>query len=396
LSHRGKRTEDSRGVAARERATIAVILAILILPALRFTTDGWEATTEDELRSPAAFPDLTKPARFSKGFEAFFDDRFGFRRSLIRFHNRVSVELLHTSPVDRVLLGKEGWFYLRLPVHEPGPDGLIRHYQGVKRFTPAKLQAWTRMLRRRSDELRRRGVRYLFVVAPDKHSIYPEYLPDTVSVRSRTALDQLLPSLDEAGVMHVDLRPALRAAKAAGDVYWRTGTHWGDLGAKTVDDEIVRTLRPFFPELNPRPLTSYQVTWSDGAGRGLARMLHLRDRYREPHPDLRAERPAKAARVDGDTVLRTVADDPRLTAVYRNIPWVVFETGDRALPSAVIVNDSFGVALMPYLSEHFERSVFVHRIVTPAQRLALIELEKPDVVIEEIVERNVRGRAETP
>ena len=60
------------------------------------------------------------------------------------------------------------------------------------------------------------------------------------------------------------------------------------------------------------------------------------------------------------------------------------------------MNDSFGIALVPYLSEHFERSVFVHRIVTPALRLALIELEKPDVVIEEIVERNVRGPAETP
>jgi hypothetical protein len=196
--------------------------------------------------------------------------------------------------------------------------------------------------------------------------------------------------------MHVDLRPALRAAKAEGDVYWRTGTHWGDLGAKVADDEIVRTLRPFFPELNPLPLTSYRVTWSDGAGRGLARMLHLRDRYREPHPHLRAERPLKATPVDADTVLRTVADDPRLTAVYRNTPWVVFETGDRALPSAVIVNDSFGMALMPYLSEHFERSAFVHRIVTPDLRLALIELEKPDVVIEEIVERNVRGSPETP
>jgi hypothetical protein len=67
------------------------------------------------------------------------------------------------------------------------------------------------MLRRRSDQLERRGIRCLFVVAPDKHSIYPEYLPETVSVHSPTELDQLLPSLDEAGVLHVDLRPALRA-----------------------------------------------------------------------------------------------------------------------------------------------------------------------------------------
>jgi hypothetical protein len=60
------------------------------------------------------------------------------------------------------------------------------------------------------------------------------------------------------------------------------------------------------------------------------------------------------------------------------------------------VDDSFGVPLVPYLNEHFERSVFVHRIVTPELRLALIELEKPDLVIEEIVERNVRGQPERP
>jgi hypothetical protein len=293
--------------------------------------------------------------------------------------------------VEQVRVAKEGWLYLDIHSQQPDATGLIQPYHGVEPFTPAQLASWRHAVEYQRDQAERRGARFLFLVAPDKGTIYPEHLSDRMGFRSPTALDQLSSALAETSVATLDLRPPLRRAKRLGKVYWRTGTHWTDLGAKVVDDEIVRALEPWFAELAPRPVGEQRITWHEGPGRGLARMLHLQDRYRESHPELKSSRPARAVQLEPAAVKRSLADSAALRESYERAPWTAFETGNAALPRAVVVADSFGAALMPYLSEHFERSVFLTRILSPAQRLAVIELERPDVVIEEIVERNVRG-----
>jgi hypothetical protein len=124
-------------------------------------------------------------------------------------------------------------------------------------------------------------------------------------------------------------------------------------------------------------------------------MLHLQDVYRESHPELVPPEPPRAVELSAAAMRRSLADDPALRDLFERAPWTAFETGDAALPRAVVVVDSFGGALAPYLSEHFARSVFLTRILPPDQRLAIIDRERPDVVIEEIVERNVNGFGKT-
>jgi len=60
---------------------------------------------------------------------------------------------------------------------------------------------------------------------------------------------------------------------------------------------------------------------------------------------------------------------------------------------AVVYRDSMAIPLIPLLSENFRRVVYVS-----SQRLdpALIERERPDVVIEELVERNLHMPAAMP
>src|SRR5262249_13661044 len=63
------------------------------------------------------------------------------------------------------------------------------------------------------------------------------------------------------------------------------------------------------------------------------------------------------------------------------------------LPRAVVYRDSMGIPLVPLLSENFSRVVYVEsRRLDPA----LILREKPDVVIEEMVERAMFGVVATP
>ena len=62
----------------------------------------------------------------------------------------------------------------------------------------------------------------------------------------------------------------------------------------------------------------------------------------------------------------------------------VFNMGpDPNAPKLLMFRDSFAVYLMPYLDEHFSRSVYVW---TPILIPDIIEKEKPDIVVQEIME----------
>jgi len=61
------------------------------------------------------------------------------------------------------------------------------------------------------------------------------------------------------------------------------------------------------------------------------------------------------------------------------------------MPNAVMFHDSFGKSMMPFLSESFGTVRYVDgQWVGSTDMDAIIAETRPDVVIEELVERNIR------
>src|SRR5262249_19364446 len=60
---------------------------------------------------PAWPSDCETLAAFPARFEAYFNDHFGFRDTLIRWHNYAMVRWLGTSPSPQVVVGRQGWLY---------------------------------------------------------------------------------------------------------------------------------------------------------------------------------------------------------------------------------------------------------------------------------------------
>jgi hypothetical protein len=110
-------------------------------------------------------------------------------------------------------------------------------------------------------------------------------------------------------------------------------------------------------------------------GRGLAHLVGLENVFREEVVEIAPRFPrARLAR----GYRRSYSE--RLEGQQP----VAFEVQDQGLPRAVVFRDSFGNALIPFLSEHFRRVLYVWR---PNLEPAFVEEEQPDVVIHEIAER---------
>ena len=89
-------------------------LILISLPLLDGFLKISQASPLNEKRKLAAKPyfSIRDPFGFVKDYESYFNDNFGFRGQLITCHNFLLVTVFRTSPLDRVVIGRDGWLYL--------------------------------------------------------------------------------------------------------------------------------------------------------------------------------------------------------------------------------------------------------------------------------------------
>lgn len=349
---------------------IAIFLAIIALPLAGKLLPDAGAFARTENRAPAALPriELGRPGwgysivSFPRRFERYWNDSFAFRWNLIRAHSLAKLAL-GVSPSPKALIGSDGYLFY-------AAEQSVDYFRGTRPFTQAQLARWRDDLEQRRAWLAARGIRYLVVVAPNKETIYAEYMPKSVAkLRDESRLDQLVAYLEaNSEVDLVDLRPALLAAKRQQRVYHKTDTHWNDAGARVGADAILAALAAWFPAIDRSPYAG-TLAQKTAEGGDLARILALEDRLPEERFDWLADTPrARATRGAG-----TGGKGPP-----------TFECIGCSGPSVVMNHDSFNDALAPFLVERFRRTVLVE-----GTRLdqALIAAERPDVVVQEFVER---------
>lgn len=367
-----------RGVAPADLAVVALGLFLLALPlSSLFLRLGNEAPNPEN-RRVAAWPEaphsLADWVAWPPASQAYFTDHYGWRNELIQWSNQFRAGWLATSPQDLVVIGQAGWLYL-------DAENCLLDYQGLAPLNEKDLAHISANLTRARKRANPDTARFLVVVAPDKHTIYPEHLPANLrKVQPGTRLDQLLDyNRSHARLPILDLRPVLLEAKTHDTIYYRTDTHWNYLGAFYAYQEIIRTLHDNFPALKAHDLADYEIIRSEIPGLGLAPMISMQNRWRETEVQLipRFQRRAQIV--------------PLGYPLPGDRAAVVSQVDDPTLPSAVVFHDSFALALIPYLQEHFSRVVFIRSYRVDE---AIIARENPDIVITEFVERMIGAMGE--
>jgi hypothetical protein len=355
-----------------------VIVISLPLAANIAGVDGADADAEH--RELAPFPRVDASwqsvAAFGPALSAWFDDHFAFRSTLVRWYGESRLFVLGVSPTTAVVKGREGWFFY-------GEDQSIEDYANVEPMTPEALRNWRETVVRARDWLTARGIPYVFTIAPDKHVIYAEEMPDTLArVGDVSRADQLFTTLQDTGLA-VDVRASLFDAKAHERIYQKTDTHWNDRGAIVAYQRIIGAVRARVPR-TPAAWTrdDFEPVEQIAAGMDLAGMMGLKRVLTEVNLTLVPRRPRRA-RVVEPAGAESTAEEGRL----------VTEIDDPTLPRAVIFRDSFVSRLVPFLSEHFSRAVYLWQNDFDAD---VVTKEHPDVVIQEIVGRHLYNFIPSP
>jgi alginate O-acetyltransferase complex protein AlgJ len=355
--------------------TGAGFIALLLLPML----DQWLGLSagfkSTEKRILAPFPAFEFPhvRTFISQFGVYYKENFGWRNALFYQYSHWKFGVLGVSPLpEKVVLGKNGWFF-------PGNSHnmVVNQYRGLQPISTGTLDSITRKLTYYQRELAKQGTQLYVLVAPDSYTIYPENVPDYLKTRKDPSnFDRLKQHLaTHSSIPFIDVRDRLRAAKAINVTYCQTDTHWNDFGSLIASMGVAERVRRDFPRIPMPQLTGYSIRPKPGSPGDLVFLLAL-NREIQDSVNYQIEPPANLR-------IKKLESTPNPET---SLPTERFVTANKNLPKLFLLGDSFSYTMNQFVPSYF-REMYVVR--SPRLDLKQVQAERPDVLVVEIVERNI-------
>jgi hypothetical protein len=269
---------------------------------------------------------------------------------MISIWSWINEHLLRTSAQEQVILGRGGFLYF---------SETLDDFTGVS-LSNAELEQIAQRLRAMQDSLEAEGKRFVFTIAPNKNSLYPEYMPRAIANHHESAnAARLTPYLEQFGVHYADLFAPLSKEL----LYYQTDSHWTAEGAAVGADTILAAL-------GRESDYAGHVFRTNGVHKGdLFEMLYPTFSGQEAElTDLTGLHYKALNEVNGGNAV-TIRTESAVGA-GKLLCW----------------RDSFGIALYPYLADAFETAVFSRAADYDLSRFVDTDY---DTVILEIVERNL-------
>jgi len=342
-----------------------------------------ESVSKIEKRKLAPLPtlnySLSSVQAFPALFDAYVEDHFGFRALMVRMHNFSMIKLFGISPSKLVVIGSDDWYFFNA-------DGSIKDFLGGIRLGPRKLANTDYLLQDRKEWLDSIGTKYLFLPVPNKEMIYDDYLPTQIQQNRGVGIyHQILGYIQKNGSFrdYIDVEQLMIGNRDEMELFLRTDSHWNHDGTYLTYREIMRRIDAWYPDIDVLGKRDERKMVYDFSG-DLSILMNLRGLITEDAPDVVVgeecvTRPLK--RMDSLLELPEYHDlDAHRLPVQSGCSEQKY--------SAVMLHDSFGRFLRPYLSQQFETITYINHLGFEDAK-AIIERLKPDVVIEQRVARNM-------
>lgn len=283
--------------------------------------------------------------------DSYLSKNFGFRTEMISCYTGLQTGLFGTSPVEDVILGKNGYLFYEETVDD---------YCGTNLLGIREIYNINKTLELMQEYVKSQGGQMLLLVAPNKNSLY-DYMPyNYQKTTTDSNWDRLVAVMDEVDYMDAF---AFFAEKQE-ELYFKTDTHWNDLGAYYV---YAKTMQQLGKSYEDRLAAGYEETCTMVGD--LQRMLY---------PNAKAN--------ENQLVFAQKSDYVFLTNT-RSFEQTYIETyKESAEGSLLMFRDSFANNLVDHYGNTYQYAIF-----DKASSYDLFQMDTydADTVILEIAERNL-------
>lgn len=327
-------------------------------------------TANTENREMAPFPVITAEnyTNIAGQFESYINDRLPFRKALINMNSMIDLEVFRKSSNPVVAIGSDNWLF-----YDAYSDGdPMGHYRGEYLLSEEELEQIAQNCIKNRDILAADSTEFVIMIIPNKERVYFEYLPSKYGkpapdYRTLQVVNYLKENTDLRVIyVYEDLMQARQELKE--DIYYRTDTHWNDLGAYVGTTALMKELGVSLPDITSEKVHIIEQEPEGGDLAGMINLVKELGKYDHKY------------QVEGFEDHNVINEEWDFNQMFR------YRAQD-ADPRKLYVNrDSFGTAMAPYIAAGFNESCMRHRNTYTYQDYLA---EDPDIYVFETVERRI-------
>lgn len=345
---------------------VVLIVMVMLAPFAGMTFFKTDTTTEN--KRMAEMPDIKEDGKFNKDYLSdlgtYFNDHFAFRNYFVDADSRIQSGVFGESNVDTVLVGTDGWLYY---------SATVDNYLGQNRMADRTINNCVHNMKLFQDYVESQGAKFVLAVPPNKNSLYGDNMPYYYSykVSDGSDISVMTEKFVEAGINYVDLYDLLN--KQNDTMYLKRDSHWNNMGALLAYDAI---------------LSEADVSHDSYETETFMRKKNYVG-------DLNSMIYPVSSQPEWDMYLNDDTWTYQYTTDTKSVEDIKISTScDDADGSLLMYRDSFGNTLLPYMANAFRTASFSKNI--PYNISSDMAANKPDVVVVEKVERNIKEFASDP
>lgn len=340
---------------------IFLFLFVSLIPSAGLFFTGIRESSEngDTAQMPGLFTEHGLNPYFLNDAGTWFESHFAFRDEAVTGYALLLGKGFGVSAREKVIAGTDGWLFYK--------DSLA-DFQGTEPMTGRQLFDVAHSLAMVQEYARQNGADFAFAVAPNKNSLYGEYMPYYYQppLNGKSNLERLEAYLQSEQVNYINLYRCFQNDSRV--LYHKKDSHWNNMGAAIAADRILCGIEKAHISYADRAYTTRKDFQAD-----LARMLYPS----MPGPDEEVY----------------YASAPQFTYcedVENNFaPKISTRSGGSG--SLVMYRDSFGNALLPFMAEAFANAWFSRALPYHLQDLSE---HGADALVIERAERFLPGMAQ--
>ena len=303
---------------------------------------------------------------FAQRFSDYYREEFALKAPLFSTYRKIQHRVFDRDPIPReVVRGDSGWYFLGNHYSK-----VVLESKGLKPFSTSQLKRIRESQEDLEQSLSRDSVEYCLAIAPNKHEVYGQHLPIT-----KAAAPTPRQQVQNLGLSFTQyLGVGLSAAPQ--QTFHRTNSHWNDYGAFSAYQKLLQKLNARFRDIPVLDVSDLQRKVEVHDHEDLAKLLRMS--ITERATVFSVDQPQAVAEADRYAV----------PPDYRGVPenYELRYVNPEGKYKVLIFRDSFMNQLLPFINASFAESVYIW---SERPKKAIIEQEKPDVVIHELVARNL-------
>lgn len=224
---------------------IIIFIAVLYLPTITYFFMKDYMTEENlEKRVLATKPELSMKEieSYPQLYEKYYNDNLPYRNIILNNWRESFYNIFKESTDSRVIISTDkknnSWLFY---ANASGGDE-FSYIDGRKEVLKKDMDAVVTRIKEETKKLKKKKIDIYYIIAPNKSTVYSDYLPETMTVKKDYFSHFYEYALENDVTNLYYMEELLKEERKNYETYYRTDTHWNEYGSFISYKKVINSI----------------------------------------------------------------------------------------------------------------------------------------------------------